>query len=317
MKKTFSIAGALALCITMIPTVTSCGDDDGNEPGMGGSTIIEENTGTRLTSVGNVLIKYDSEGRVSRFGNDDEYGEIDYKDGVIYMSDFSDEGGDIKVKFNGSGYIASLSQDWEYTYDGEWSKGSGKVSFSYDGDGHLEKVSMSSSEKYKDEEYGESGEYSEETTVELKWRNGNLVQILQNGTESEKSDDGGYDKDDWIEDYAFDYSMMDNLFLQMTLSQFDNVLDESGFSVLACAGFFGVGSKTLPSRIVETDEDGYTRTSNLSFTLNPNGTIASETENGYTYNYGYGDVVVVRSASDDKIFSSKKGRLFRTHRDRR
>jgi len=316
MKRTLRIAGAFALCLTMIPAVTSCGDDDDDEPGKVGNTVIIEETGTRLSSVGNVRIIYDEEGRVSRFGSGSEFGEIDYRNGLLVLSDFDDEG-EIRVKFNGKGYISSLSQEWDYKNDEEWSKGRGNVSFSYDGDGHLVEVSMSSSEDYKDYEYGESGKYNDETKINLKWRSGNLVQVLHNGTESEE-DEKGYEKYNWSEDYALDYNMDDeNKFLQMTKSQFECVLDDSGFSILACAGLFGVGSKLLPTRIVENDDDGYTETTGLRFTLNYNGSIASEIIDGVTYYYGYDDVYETRSAMGVKLFSSKKSGFFRTHRDRR
>ncbi len=298
MKRTLRIVGAIALCLTMIPTLTSCKDD---EPGNGGNAVIMD--GTRLTSVGDIKISYDSEGRVYRFGDDTGYVEIDYKNGLIIPSGYNEDGVLFKVKFNGKGYISSLTQNWRYDDFDEWSEGIGTASFSYDGDGHLVKVTTTTSEDYS--ENGESGKYSEKSTIELTWRNGNLIHVAQNGTESD-----GYE---WSEDYALGYNMQENKFRQMTWSQFSCIFEK--FSYMACVGMFGVGSELLPSRIEETD-DGYSDTTDLRFTLNSNGTIASEKIDGYTYRYGYGDVAVVRSASDAKIFPSTKGIFFRTHRDR-
>lgn len=313
MKKTLRIAGALALCFTMIPVVSSCGDDeDGNEPG-GGNSVVVEGTGTRLVSLGGMRIKYDEDGRVYRLGSNDEFMEIDYKKGVIKYSDSEDyEEADIKVKFNSKGYISSLSQEWDYEDEDEWSKGKGSASFSYDGDGHLVKVTMSSSEEYKDYEYNEYGKYNEELEIENTWSEGNLVKVVENG--KELGDDDG--DDIWRQVCLFDYGMDQNKFLQMTVSQSDYMLGDTDFDILAWVGLFGVGSKDLPSRI-DGDDEGYKFTDELRFTLNENGTIASEFDGDDTYIYGYDDVRSARSVSSAKLLSSKKGVFFRTHRDRR
>ena len=306
MKKTFRIAGALALCLTMIPAMVSCGDDE-DEPGGGSSEVVE---GTRLTSVNNVNISYDDKGRVYRFGSSSQYGYIDYEQGVISIPE--NEEGEMKVKFNGKGYISSLNQNWDYTEDGEWEKGSSKASFSYDGDGHLVQVTVSSAGEYDDKEDNESGKFSENFTIDLTWSNGNLTKVVEEGT---KVEDGREYK--WMDLYDLDYNMdLSNKFRQMTMSQFDCVMDDDFFSILACAGMFGVGSELLPSKIEENDDDGYSEVSLLSFSLNDNGTIAREKCDDDTYYYGYGNADV-RSASGAKLFSAKKCGLFRSHRNRR
>lgn len=228
------MAGAFALCAAMVPAVTSCGGDD-DEPGFGGGGIILD--GTRLTSINNALIQYDSEGRVSRFGSRSDYGEIDYHNGIIRLSD-DDEYGEMRIRFNGAGYIAQLSQDWDYIDDDERWQGSGRATFSYDGEGHLVTVDVSSSESYRDLEDGESGKYTEEYTVDLSWRNGNLMTITQRGEENE---DG--DRERWEEVYNLTYNLQENLYLQPTVSQFESILDESDYTILACAGMFGIGSE--------------------------------------------------------------------------
>lgn len=48
------------------------------------------------------------------------------------------------------------------------------------------------------------------------------------------------------------------------------------------------------------------------FTLNENGTIASERDNYSTYIYGYSDIPYTRAAAD--FPESRKTGLFRTHR---
>ena len=300
------MAGAFALCAVMVPAVTSCGDDN-DEPGNGGSAVVMD--GTRLTSINNALIQYDSEGRVARFGSRSDYGEIDYRNGILHLSD-DDEYGDMNVRFNGAGYISQLSQDWDYEDDGERWQGSGKATFSYDGDGHLVKVNISSSESYRDYEDGESGKYTEEYTVDLSWRNGNLMTITQRGEENE---DG--DRERWEEVYDLTYNLQENRYLQPTISQFESILDESEYTILACAGLFGIGSELLPSKIVESDDDGYTHTTNLTFNLNANGTIASERDNYNTYIYGYSDAPDTRAAAE--FPKSKKAGLFRPPRNAR
>ncbi len=292
--RNFRLFGALALCAVMMPSLTSCSDDDDDKGGDGTGGVLEIE-GERLSYIsgtyGTYTLDYDSKGRVSNVSNG--YGDLDinYSKGTITIAQngSDDTPEKYKVKFNDRGYITELANSWNETYteDGDkyQVKGSGTVKFSYNGSGCLTTVSSSMSETEKDLGTGESERFSESYTTKLTWTNGNLVKAVCKGTEN----DGG-DKDSYSETFDIDYSTTANVYLQNPVAITEIVNDDTEWDVLAAAGLFGKGPKMLPRCVSETDDDGYSNTSNVSYTLNSVGSISTERIGYTTYNYNYEDV---------------------------
>ena len=133
----------MAFGLLMAPVFTSCGDD---EPGEGaGSVQTPVYDGTRISSINNVPVRYDQQGRAVSFGSEFS---IDYSTGRIYFDDADDEEENVTVSFTDKGYISSIKSSWDYedSYDGERYKGNAAVQFSYDKDGHIVKLTETGKE---------------------------------------------------------------------------------------------------------------------------------------------------------------------------
>lgn len=310
--RNFRLFGAFALCAVMMPALTSCSDDD--DKGGDGTGGVLEIEGERLSYIsgtyGTYTLDYDSKGRVSNVSNG--YGDlaINYSKGTITIAQngSDDTPEKYKVKFNDRGYITELANSWNETYteDGDkyQVKGSGTVKFSYNGSGCLTTVSSSMSETERDLGTGESERFSESYTTKLTWTNGNLVKAVCKGSEN----DGG-DKDSYSETFDIDYSTTANVYLQNPVAITEIVNDDTEWDVLAAAGLFGKGPKMLPNCVSETDDDGYSNTSNVSYTLNSVGSISTERIGYTTYNYNYEDVDS-RAADFSKAKPFASGRRF-------
>lgn len=314
--KTFRTIGALALCAVLVPALSSCGgDDDDDEPGNGGVIVMD---GTRLTSVSNYRISYDADGRLKRisspFTGNGNLLEIDYADGTITLDDGEDEMEYMDVKFNGNGYISRLSSSWDYTENDGGDRyrytGDGRMTFSYNGDGNLVKIDCEMTETEKDLDDNSTERFTERYTISYDWRNGNLVRAVEEGREIEDGDD-----DDWTDTYTLEYGNLPNTFLQTPATIAYIGFDESAMQLLAMAGLFGNGPEMLPSEMTD-DEDGYTDTWRIVFSLNSNGSIAEE-RNGYRgYTYGYSNIT--RAAQGPKLDVKASVRdIFRKHASRK
>lgn len=293
--RNFRLFGALALCAAMVPALTSCGDDDDDKggDGTGGVLVIE---GERISSISGVQFDYDSKGRLTHLSDNSGGLTIDYSRGKIYLDGQEDGENSYKIKFNGNGCITELHNSWSYT-ESEGGhkyqyKGSGTVTFSYNGSGYLVKCSSKSTETGKDLTSGVSGKYTESYTTNLTWRDGDLVNAVEKGTEIE-----GNDKDTWRDETEIDYTSTVNKFRQLPMAVSSVLNDDAVWDMIAAAGLFGKGTKHFPSSLCETDEEGYSNTISCSYRLNSVGAISSETISYNTYNYSYEEVSRGQEAS--------------------
>lgn len=295
--KTLRILGAMALCVVMLPSLTSCGDDDDDKGGDGTGGVLEIE-GERLSYMSDGYtsynIEYDNKGRITTVATN--YGDlvINYSKGTIALEGSDEDQDRYKVKFNDRGYITELVSSWSYvdTSDGDryQIKGSGTVTFSYNGSGNLSTITSKMSETEKDLDTGESGKFTENYTTKLTWTGGNLVKAVCKGTETE-----GREKDTYSETFDIEYSTTDNLYRQNPVAISEIANDGTVWNVLAAAGLFGKGPKMLPRVVSEVDDDDYTYTKNVSYTLNSVGAISTEKVSYDTYTYRYDDVPRGRS----------------------
>lgn len=310
MKKTLRFLGAMALGLLMAPVFTSCGDD---EPGDGaGNVQTPVYDGTRISSLNNVPVRYDQQGRAVSFGSEFS---IDYSTGRIYFDDADEEEENVTVSFTDKGYISSIKSSWDYEdkYEDARYKGNASVQFSYDKDGHIVKMTESSRETYISTEDRESSTFEGNVTMSMAWKDGNLVKVVADESEIE---DGEKDHDRYV--YDIDYGTQMNVFKQFPMSLAYAFSEDTSWRILASLGFLGIGPNRIPESMEETDDDGYSDSDNFSITLNDNGTIKSEYVEHMVYYYGYS--AVTKGMSANKISSGKPMRardllLFKSRRN--
>ncbi len=273
------ILTAFVVAAVIAPVMGSCSKDDA--PDGPNSSLVSDIDGTRVTTIGNTEIKYDDNGRAYRFI--DSYGYeimIDYSNKKLCFSDSDyDESDDMDIKFNGDGFITELSSSWNEKDEGYEYKGSGKITFSYDKNDCLTKMYFKSSETEKDLSDNSTSQYSEESTLTFNWNNGNLTSMNCNEIEIE---DG--DRDTYNFSTTVDYGSVANKFRQFPMSLLYVVGGD--YDLLFAVGLMGNGPVNLPERITISEEGEGSYPYDIDFTLNDNGSIASE-YGPITVNYGY------------------------------
>ena len=312
---------AMALCSIGF---TSCSDDDEGGVPSGPSITFGDSF---LTGVGRHEFSYDEEGRCYRAyePSNDDLIIIDYENGLILSGDIGEE---MKISFNGKGYITGMSASWDYEEDGEKYSGSGKMTFSYDGNGHLTEENINSKERYSYK--GETSSYSMTSKTAYRWENGDLVSGSMRHEETEDGDDN------WAADeFTIRYDeTLDNIHKQFPFT-FYRVMDnyhDSYIHILGMVGMFGIGPAHLPSSYhKEFNEEGQTwdETSGGSvvYTINSDGYIAGERINGAFYGYDYESFgsasnYVMHAAKSMKSMDRDKKRhrvrdMFMRYRDRK
>lgn len=285
--KTFSF---IALATLAVPAITSCKDDDPNNGDDADKDIVEV-AGERVTSIGNINFKYDNKGRVIEVAsrNYDDYIEIDYSKGTIEIDD--EEG---TIKFDKNGLISEISISYDDDDYGYIYKGSGTLKFSYDSK-RLVSIVSSYSEKETDVSSGETENWNGTEKCNYTWNNGNLVKA-----------EGSYE--DYLEgeleysnSYSFtvSYGETANKYKQFPYLLAYEIVDFEGLEPLVAIGLLGEGPAYLPETV---SEGNYNTT--LSFTLNENGSIASESGDGSTYAYTYSNIST-KSALENSLSNEK------------
>lgn len=341
------------LFTTGIMGISACGSDDDN--GLGDVTPSEVPTPSitdkngnhvRISKVGDYYFNYDENGKLVSFGNT-SYGEhfnvendaFTIKGGFQY--DDATETLEANIQLNASGFISGVSIKADYEYKGRYSESKDhyeyNITYQYNSAGQLIKAKGTSilTENNKDYDYGE-GEYytynySESSNAEGNntWLDGNLISSTSKYNARVVEDGESYN---YSGEYNCDisYSQTLNPTKQFTYYLGQILIGEDNFGQLSVIGLFGIGSKNLPSGYNELwlEEDGeeYDEESNysLSYTLNSNGTIASE-RRGYEtkyYTYGsidYSSINETRSVAKELVRSFKKGfgKFGKLHRSKR
>lgn len=320
-KRFFSslVFGLMAVCAI---TLSACGDDDDDDNGGGGSAssvdipLVKEG-GLLLTSISyqsgsssymdTYYIYYDAKLRPYKYSsNYEDLLIIDYDNSKMDMPDWSGAS-NLSLSFNSKGYITKVKGSWSFSDDGENFSGSLEWSASYDNNGHL--TEMTTNEEEKSDEYNDKGT----SKMTLSWSDGNLV--------SYKSESKWFDEDGELDESAsstgtFTYGTQLNKYKQYpAVISFD---DEGG---LFNMGLFGLGPNMLPTSYKEVyvevyngQNHEYRSNSNSTFTLNDNGSIATEIWSGDNgtekYIYGYSDAKsvakgITRSGAAASTLSAK------------
>lgn len=302
-KRFFSslMFGLMAVCAM---TLSACGDDDDDDNGGGGSAssvdipLVKEG-GLLLTSISEqrgssydmdtYYIYYDAKLRPYKYSsNYEDLLIIDYDKNKMDMPDWSGAS-NLSLSFNSKGYITKVKGSWSFSDDGENFSGSLEWSASYDNNGHL--TEMTTNEEEKSDEYNDKGT----SKMTLSWSDGNLV--------SYKSESKWFDEDGELDEYSstgtFTYGTQLNKY-----KQYPAVISVDDVGGLFNMGLFGLGPNMLPTSYKEVYVEEYngqnhehSYNSNSTFTLNDNGSIATEIwsgDNGTAkYVFGYSDAKTV------------------------
>lgn len=313
MKKIFIMAVA-ALCMGL--TVTSCGDDDepekeyiyigggnngggtgdnggGNGDNGGGDHTGGDNGGG--TSLTGALKAFTFDGKYltsitysNGYSSNLYYGlnlagnsiqSFVSEDGTYVFNSnaytCTEDNGEMDKYYdfavNNNGHITAFKNIWG---NNNRTGGSMDIRCTYSGR-NLSKVSIAGVD-YEDEGENEYWNYD----VTFTWSNGLITKI--NFVES------------WIEDgkqesetdsYTIAYGSTNNAHKQYTISFEDFFEDEIG---LCLYGLLGDGPSKLPTSFSHYEEGEFCHTEDWTYTLNSNGTIATETRGSYTQYYNYG-----------------------------
>lgn len=268
------VAGCLTAC-------SSDDDDDDNGSGNAAGNMPQGPaatfSGKLLTSVGNTTFEYDDNGRCTRVTESGrEVVAIDYSKGTMTLEEFPYP---YNVTFDDNGYLTGISININEKFEGATMKVSGIINIEYDGNGHVTKAYTKTSSNVT---VPGSESYSENLEGFATWTwDGNLLTNYYDELSGTEDGESYTDKTSC----TFSYSDQTN-----TNCQYTYAIDDAGGMPykLSYVGMTGKGPDKLISRYTC---DGYT--DNVSYTLNDDGTIASEkvtsANNGYsnTYSYGY------------------------------
>lgn len=354
--KTSKFFFAICLCAGAL-SFASCGDDDPvTDPGSGGgipsggngggsgvgtgtgnNSSLVKNAGVLLTSFdyeGTDYLSYDDLNRLTQITKSGSVIKFDYEKGKVTRTG-NGEQWDFNVSFTPAGYISSISgKSWyeNSNHNYSWTL-NGTVAYAYDAAGHITAITENGTGT--DVENGEAYTYSGTNTTMFTWSDNNLVKVVQ----SSRGSDGSYG----TVTYVISYGSQENKYMQMPsiFNLCDILNSETAYDFTwALVGLNGAGTAKLPTSIeidetfvedgeVDTDHNTY----NLSYTLNQDETIATEshTQSGYGYQYtntarfGYTPVVATpnyppaAAMSTDgnkshKFFTSKMRQRMQTRR---
>ncbi len=300
------------MCLALIIVASSCDSD--NEPVAGEGGTIVEIDGTRIFQIGNYSIDYDDEDRPYVISSRNESITIDYKNGVITMLDGDDEEtGEVKFK---DGYISSISESWEYKDEYYQEKGTGKIDFKYS-NGYLTQVKMESSGEEKDLEEGIKVKFKDSSEAKLTWENGNMVASVEKGSETY-----GDDTDTWSYDYTYTYGDVINEYNQFPVCVNDCWAEDSELGIMAALGLFGKGTSYMPigmsytESYTETDDEdksNYDYDYRINISLNGNGSISKESYGSTNLIYYYEDITRMGETESNVRFKPIF-KIFRNHK---
>lgn len=285
--KSFS---ALAVAALFGGSLISCSGDGDSYAPTPKITDKDGNT-VQVTSAGGLSFNYDDSGKLVSMSN----GKKTY---VLQDGKFAfevSEGkttGKVDVYLNSDGLISKIEGVWE-SDDEEYEKQELTLKYSYDSR-RLDECEASGKETYEHKSSGHSYSYKGSADVEYVWKDGNLTQVKIDSESSFKEDGESGDEDVTIV-YDYAYGQQANPAKQLPYFMGYEITGTEDFGGLfSVLGLFGYGPAYLPTGFTETEtenEDGetHTHTNNrsLSFVMNDNGTIKSESmgNNRFVYTY--------------------------------
>lgn len=281
---------ALAVAALFGGLVSCSGDGDSYAPTP---KITDKDGNTvQVTSAGGLSFTYDDSGKLLSMSNGSKTYVL--KDGKFAFDvNEGNRASKVDVYLNSDGLISKIEGTLEYSEDDEYEKDEFTLEYSYDSR-RLESCELSGkgSSEYKSGDHSFSYKGSGDVTYD--WKDGNLMKVNVDTKSSYKGGGESYDEDVTIV-YDYTYGTQPNLSKQLPYFMGYVITGTEDFGGLfSVLGLFGSGPAYLPTGYTETEieiEDGkeHTRSNkrSLSFVLNDNGTIKSESmlNNRFVYTY--------------------------------
>lgn len=293
MKKILSM---LFISLFASASFISCSNDDDNDNGNdnGNGSISTSGIENPLQKEGKLLLSgitgnYSGYDYTLGFEYDDKFrstgcyklddGEYDYEFKIDYDKGIMEwDDGVLDVSFNDKGYITKQKGEYTEVEDDITYYDKTESNYTYDNEGHLIKAISKWNEKYESSDI--YGTVVETSTAELAWANGNLISFTMTDV-VQQNHNGEVENATYKNSYTFTYGNQPNKFKQCI-----EIIDEEGGTLIS--GLFGVFSEKLPETIMDSykmTSDKYGEYSEYdeykgSFTLNPDGSISTETWTG-------------------------------------
>lgn len=213
-----------------------------------------------VTRINDIVYTYDAQGRCTSMSLGDDYSMVfDYESMTLKMYNYTVG----SFTLTPQGYFSTLTID----FMGE----KVNMKMEYNSEGFLTRLFASNSDD----------EYYSESDAKLNWKDNLLVKIDSETIEKD-SEDEVKDTDTFI----INYSQQENKTNQWTLAMVDGDINEQFVT-----GMYGNAPARLPSSFKWVSESE----KSVSYTLNSDGSIKTETFNGETYQYYYASNVSAAS----------------------
>ena len=286
--KSFSVLAVAALFGGSLISCSGDGDSYAPTPKI---TDKDGNT-VQVTSAGGLSFNYDESGKLLSMSN----GKKTYvlKDGKFAFDvNEGNRASKVDVYLNSDGLISKIEGTLEYSEDDEYEKDEFTLEYSYDSR-RLKDCELSGKGSAEHKSSGHSYSYKGSGNVKYDWKDGNLMKVNVDTKSNYKEDGDSFDEDVTIV-YDYTYGTQSNLSNQLPYYMGYVITGTEDFGGLfSVLGLFGYGPAYLPTGYTETEieiEDGkerkHTNNRSLSFVMNDNGTIKSESmgNNRFVYTY--------------------------------
>lgn len=284
--KSFS---ALAVAALFGGSLISCSGDGDSYAPTPKITDKDGNT-VQVTNAGGLQFTYDESGKLVSMSNGNKTYVLQDGKFAFEVSEGKTTG-KVDVYLNSDALISKIEVEMEVSEDDEYEKNEMTIEYSYDSR-RLDECEASGKGEYKSGKHSYS--YNGSADVEYVWKDGNLTRVEIDSDSSFKEDGESGDEDVTIV-YDYTYGQQANPAKQLPYFMGYVITGTEDFGGLfSVLGLFGYGPASLPTGYVETEtenEDGetHTHTNNrsLSFVMNDNGTIKSESmgNNRFVYTY--------------------------------
>ncbi len=276
---------ALAVAALFGGLVSCSGDGDSYAPTP---KITDKDGNTvQVTSAGGLQFTYDESGKLVSMTNGNKTYVLQDGKFAFEVSEGKTTG-KVDVYLNSDALISKIEVEMEVSEGDEYEKNEMTIEYSYDSR-MLDECEASGKGEYKSGKHSYS--YNGSADVEYVWKDGNLTRVEIDSDSSFKEDGESGDEDVTIV-YDYTYGNQPNLAKQLPYFMGYVITGTEDFGGLfSVLGLFGYGPAYLPTGFTETEteDDGHTHTSNksLSFVMNDNGTIKSESmgNNRFVYTY--------------------------------
>mgnify|MGYP006916078481 CR=1 FL=1 len=293
-KKYFLQAMAMMLGVVLSVSFVSCGDDDEDDSGSSTPAVSNSVLSSRLKDVnGKTLLLTACGGYEYKYSNNGalyECGGRPYEvDGLTYKCSYSGTNIEGSFNLNRDGLVSKANCKIE-----EFDRESGilewvcnwEFSYSYNAEKQLQKVEATTHQQDCDESGTPKSNGEEHAVLTYTWANGNLEKVVTT------TQDVGYVSDHFFHPsvYTFTYGNELNVTRQPVRSL--EIIEDAGMIDVHMLGLFGIGPRNFPISytLEKTEEDGdtYKGSESISFTLNDDGSINTETVSRYdAYQYTY------------------------------